>query len=156
MNPTRKRPANPPFGLRAAMICLVGASLLATSKCAWSQGCTRKQAIEAESHSDGLKTWQDAHLWYRRYRQCDDGAISEGYSSSIGNLLADRWSQFSRLVSLVAADHAFGPFILKHINQTLTLDQGKAIRRNVRFRCPKNDKRFCGQIDTQLTRAGLK
>jgi hypothetical protein len=60
-------------------------------------------------------------------RQCDDGAISEGYSDSVGRLLSDGWATISQLDKLVARDAEFGSFALGHIDETMSPAQARKI-----------------------------
>jgi len=42
--------------------------------------CTKAAAIEAEQEADSLSDWHHIFRSFRRFSQCDDGAIAEGYS----------------------------------------------------------------------------
>lgn len=116
-----------------------------------SQTCTREEAIKAEAEASTLTTWPKVFESYGHYRHCDDGAISEGYSNSVATLLATHWDQFEELRALVRAHPRFQAFVLLHVNETMTLDQGKAIKENIRLRCPANGKGLCESIMTRLS-----
>jgi hypothetical protein len=116
-----------------------------------SQTCRREEAIKAETEASTLTTWPKVFESYGHYRHCDDGAISEGYSNSVATLLASHWDQFDELRSLVGAHPKFQAFVLRHVNETMTLDQGNSIKENVHLRCPANGKALCESIMARLS-----
>jgi hypothetical protein len=63
--------------------------------------CTREEAMQAADDTDHLDNWNAVYRSFKRFSQCDDGGIAEGYSDDVGKLLADHWDQFPRLVKLV-------------------------------------------------------
>ena len=58
--------------------------------------------MQAEATASSLITWPEILGSFRTFGHCDDGAIAEGYSVSIVGMLADRWTQFNRLVANAA------------------------------------------------------
>src|SRR5882757_2552859 len=85
--------------------------------------CTKAEAMEAEKEADSLKDWDQVYRSYKRFSQCDDGAIAEGYSDSITTLLADDWKSFTRLLVLTNRSRDFMGFVLKHIDETVPGDR---------------------------------
>jgi hypothetical protein len=139
---------------RAGTFLLIGiAAGVLSVACAAQAGCARQQAIRAESEADSLRTWEQVFGAYQRYRQCDDGAIAEGYSASIAALLADRWDRVNELLVLSNAHPQFEAFVLRHVDVTMSLDQSKTIQENVRARCPRAGKRLCAAIGKALAQA---
>lgn len=57
-------------------------------------------AMKAESEASTLETWQAVLALYKKYKHCDDGAIAEGYSSSIATLLAGHRDDIGELTRL--------------------------------------------------------
>lgn len=108
--------------------------------------CKREEAIAAETEASTLKTWPEVLRSYQRFAHCDDGAISEGYSSSVATLLADRWDSLEELNTLSRAHPRFQAFVLRHLDETMDQDQDKAIQRNVRDHCPKGAMKLCEAI----------
>jgi len=100
----------------------------------------------AERESSTLETWQDLHASYKKYKQCDDGAIGEGYSNSVGTLLSDGWNELPRLLSLSKADPGFGEFVLRHVDQTIPAATLQTISENARSRCPTDAASTCARI----------
>jgi hypothetical protein len=129
---------------------LVGLLGVASATDAAPQKCTREQAIKAETEASSLKTWHEVFRSYECYGQCDDGAIGEGYSHSVATLLASRWDQIEELVLLVNADPKFEGFVLRHVDETMTGEQGKAIKENVRFKCPTAANGVCEAINKRF------
>jgi hypothetical protein len=139
---------------RAGVFLLIGiAAGLSSAAFAAQAGCTRQEAIRAESEADSLRTWGQVFGSYQRYRQCDDGAIAEGYSASIAALLADRWDHVKELIALINAHPQFEAFVLRHVDVTMSLDQSKAIQENVQARCPRAGERLCAAVGKALAQA---
>jgi hypothetical protein len=115
---------------------------LVTSEAIANQ-CTREDAKKAEYGASTLSTWKQVFRSYRRYSGCDDGAISEGYSSSVAALLANRWDSLEDLMRLIKADGSFETFVLRHVDDTMSRDQDVIIRKNLRQRCPEDAAHFC-------------
>ena len=120
-----------------------------------SPTCTREDAIKAETEAATLITWPAVFESYGHYRHCDGGAISEGYSNSVATLLASRWDQFEQLRELVTAHPKFEGFVLRHLDQTMTSDQGKAIKENIRAKCPANGNALCKSIMKRFANLGF-
>jgi len=108
--------------------------------------CTRQEAIQAETVTSSLKTWHDVFNSYKRYWHCDDGTISERYSDVVATLLAKHWDQFDDVLLLAEKHPKFRAFVLRHLDQTMTSAQDKAIRENVRSHCPPDGSHLCGLI----------
>jgi hypothetical protein len=113
--------------------------------------CTRQEAIQAEKTVDSLKQWGQVYHSYRKYSQCDDGAIAEGYSDAIGKLLANDWSHFNGLLALTKTDKPFQEFVLRHIDETLSHDVLQKILNNARSKCPKGGEALCVLVSRSAT-----
>jgi len=111
--------------------------------------CTEADAKKAEVEASSLKTWAEVYSSYLRYAQCDDGAIGEGYSSTVARLLADDWSQFGKL-KLLMSDKSFAKFVLRHIDQLMSTEQEKAIRESASKRCPPGATTACKSVLSRL------
>jgi len=112
--------------------------------------CIREDAERAEFEASSLETWNQIYASYKRFRQCDDAAISEGYSASISELLAARWEQLSELLALMHAHPSFRQFVLRHLDATMSLDDATSIERNVREACPARAAFFCAAVRERL------
>jgi hypothetical protein len=110
--------------------------------------CTESEAMQAEKEVDSLNDWEHVHRAYRKFSQCDDGSIAEGYSDAVGKLLANHWVQLRRLLALTKTDRGFERFVLKHIDETLPGDTLQKISNNARFSCPAGAQQLCGLIVT--------
>lgn len=108
--------------------------------------CTRDEAIRAEQESNRLSDWDSVYLSFQCFSHCDDGAISEGYSDSIGRLLSANWKDFPRLIKLTTEDRAFERFVIKHIDETVPKKVLDVIISNVNNKCPADGKRLCRLI----------
>lgn len=138
------------LGVMACLICL-----FVTSE-ATAAPCTREDAQIAESGSSTLKTWEEVFRSYKHYQSCDDGAISEGYSSSIASLLASGWNQIGDLLNLLNTNPSFEKFVLRHIDDAMTRDQDALIRNNVSKRCPQHGTQFCAAVSRRFSELDAK
>lgn len=116
--------------------------------------CTQDDAMKAMSEASDLKTWNAVFDSYKKYKQCDDGAIAEGYSSSVAYLLADKWGNIVDLISLSKKNPGFRQFVLKHVDETMSFEQGEVIKSNIKDHCPSNGKRLCIDIQHRFVDAG--
>lgn len=131
-----------------AMLSL--ASITATSAYAAALKCSQPEAIKAEEQSSSLRDWDAVYAAFRRYSHCDDGAISEGYSESVGNIMANRWDLTPRLTELINRSPAFGRFVLKHLDETVPEENWRRIARNVGGKCPPGSARTCALIKAKV------
>src|SRR5258708_37011606 len=75
---------------------------------ATTRKCPKGEAMEAEKQAGSLKDWDQVYRSYKRFSQCDDGAIAEGYSESITKLLAEDWKSSNRLLVLTNRSRLLG------------------------------------------------
>lgn len=127
---------------------------LLTPAYARPQKCTRDDAMKAETEASSLKNWQDVFSSYKRYRQCDDAAIGEGYSNSVATLLANHWDQLEKLSALTKKDPHFKEFVLRHIDETMTSEQERTIQEHVRSECASRSAHLCTAIKARLKQVG--
>jgi hypothetical protein len=142
-------------GLRATWGCTV--ALGAMVACAFAQrgaapprGCTQKDAINAEEEASTLKSWVEVFRSYKRYGQCDDAAIAEGYSDSVARLLSERWGSSGELNRLCSRNRGFEKFVLRHVDELMTPQQARTILKNAKSRCPKGAFRLCREISGRI------
>lgn len=115
-----------------------------------NKSCTEKDAKDALNLPDNYRDWNAAYRAFQRFGQCDDGAIAEGFSEAIAQLLARDWKHVDDLIRLATNDKKFKQFVLQHIDETLSDDELRTIAENARLHCPSRERPFCGLI---LTRA---
>jgi hypothetical protein len=108
--------------------------------------CAKAEAVEAEKEADSLSDWDQIYQSYKRFSQCDDGAIAEGYSDSITKLLADDWKSVGRLLALTNQNKNFRTFVLKHIDETVPGERLKKIVKNARSECVSGAETLCLSI----------
>jgi hypothetical protein len=113
--------------------------------------CTDAQETAALTEASTLRSWDSVYNSFKRYRQCDDGAISEGYSDTVGRLLADDWQHFERLRELCSSDKDFQQFVLRHIDITVPVDVLQKIIDNARLRCSAKGKTLCRAIEDKAS-----
>src|SRR5579862_9488583 len=79
---------------------------------AQDRGCTDSDSKRAESEAETLRSWDSVYKSYSLYRNCDDGAIAEGYSESVARILVDHWSTLDQLTVLTKKNPGFFRFTL--------------------------------------------
>ena len=120
-----------------------------TSACASdaaTKKCTKAEAMEAEKEADSLKDWDQVYRSFKRFSQCDDGAIAEGYSESITKLLVEDWKSSKRLLVLANRSRTFRRFVLKHIDETVPGDRLASIANDGRSEWPAESRNLCLSI----------
>lgn len=122
------------------LIGVAGVSVASMAK------CPQEMAMKAMDEASNLGTWNAVFESYKRYGQCDDGAIAEGYSASVIGLLANHWANTGDLVTLSNKNPDFGRFVLKHVDETMILDQGKSIRDSATNNCSAGARKLCREI----------
>jgi len=117
--------------------------------------CRQEEAMKAMSEASNLKTWAEVFDSYKKYKQCDDGAIAEGYSSSVAYLLASRWADINTLIKLSNANPDFRRFVIKHVDETMNIDQAKSIKKNIVTCRPAKAKKLCVEIQKRFVELGF-
>jgi hypothetical protein len=69
--------------------------------------CTNAEARLALDAAVTLRSWGALYRSYRKFGQCDDGAIAEGYSESVARILFDHWNSLPCLAELAGVNAAF-------------------------------------------------
>ena len=121
------------LGLIGGLFFVLSASDRAAAN---QKACTTTEEEQALYQADSLKDWDAVYHSFSHFAHCDDGAIAEGYSDSVGRLLARDWKHFATLAKLVATDKKFESFVLRHIDETLPIDELKTIATNAEKSCP--------------------
>jgi hypothetical protein len=117
---------------------------------AWGQqclaSCSAAQAKQAEELSTSLADWTSVYDAFVKFKGCDDGGVAEGYSDTVGRLLAEDWNDLEALAGLARQHPSFKKFVLRHIDETLSQDRLVKIRSLAERNCPAADKSLCRQI----------
>ena len=123
------------------MLTLLGTYALATSAC------------PSLLQPDALHTWNALYKSFESHKQCDDGAIGEGYSEATARILVDHWNTLPDLARILSKDKEFRSFVLKHIDATLDENDIRKIRKNASAQCPAGLRKLCADLKTQANRA---
>lgn len=132
---------------------LAGALLAVRAAAAGQTRCTPRDAEAAEAMVDHIDSWAAVATAYRRYGQCDDGGIAEGYADAIGRLLVTQWATLPRLAALSSGTPGLEPWVLRHVDTTLDTGVLETIHRNATASCPAGATRLCGAIAAASARA---
>ncbi len=120
---------------------------------AQKRGCADVEGQHAFDEAGTLRSWDALYKSYKRYRQCDDGAIGEGYSESVARILADHWNTLRELGRLASKDSQFGTFVIGHVDATLNMDDVRKIRNNAKTQCPTGLRTLCTDLAQQADAA---
>jgi hypothetical protein len=111
--------------------------------------CSRKDAIEADKDLDRLTSWAAVNRTFKRYRQCDDGGLAEGYSDAVAKLFANRWQTLRDFANLSQQNPEFERFVFWHIDTTVDLVDAHAIIANARNHCPADLRALCRRLEAE-------
>jgi hypothetical protein len=114
------------------------------------ENCSNKDGNVAERSIALLRTWRQVYDSFRLYESCDDGAIAEGYSNLIANILVKHWDWTFELSQLAQADPKFEAFIFKHLDTTMSPKQAQYITLHAHKKCPDGAGAFCNEIDFEI------
>jgi hypothetical protein len=128
------------------VLTLVGASQLRAQ-----DRCDEKQ--DQWFHQKNPSTWRALYGLFEQFGGCDDGAIAEGFSDDVAELLLKQWAHLDTLNRLMTSDTRFKKFVLRHIDSTLDEDQLKEIKKNATAHCPARGTRLCASIRIETQRA---
>lgn len=111
-----------------------------------TRACSQQEAIAAEEGSNRIGNWSQLYKAYQKYAHCDDGAISEGYTYSVTDLLVNQWDRFPKFVELVDKSSGFGDFVISHINETMSLSEVNKVIVNATTKCPRQAALQCARV----------
>jgi hypothetical protein len=131
---------------------IVIAICLAVTAPAYASGkvrCSREEAFQAENEIDRLDTWNDLYRMFKDYSNCnfDHGVIAQGYSDTVGHLLADDWEDVPALKKLFDADKSFESFVYKHLDRTISADTWETMLDHAARECPPGAEGICQMIE---------
>ncbi|HEY0281470.1 MAG TPA: hypothetical protein VGC27_02475 [Rhizomicrobium sp.] len=112
--------------------------------------CSDTDAARAIRIVYTIGTWENLNSYVRKYRDCDDGAVAEGNSDRVADLLARRWDTIGALVELTNGDPRFERFVLYHVDSLMRPVQAQAILDNVRNHCPADAAELCRKIEKEV------
>ena len=115
-----------------------------------SKPCSKKDEIYVERLAAKVTNWKELHKLYKRYHQCDDGAIAEGFSESVSIILSQSWGQLGSLQLIIQKDASFETFILNHLDETLPEERLQSIGNLARNSCPVSAIKLCDNILKRL------
>lgn len=134
---------------RSLALVVVALFLAVLSSPAQRRQCSETEAQGAEAQAETLRSWDDLYRSYTIYRQCDDGAIGEGYSESVARILVDHWQTLPQLAQLARKDKEFQRFVLKHVDETINREDARSIEANAQHACPTRLRHLCSDVARQ-------
>lgn len=116
--------------------------------------CTPNVQLQAlGSVSSAPRDWQVLHYHFRKFGQCDVGAVAEGYSHGVVTLLAYSWQQLAQLATVGRGDPTFLQFVLAHIDATTADEDLRQVQVNVATACPARHRELCNRVGEQAKAA---
>ena len=141
--------------MHAFLLFLIGGVSVSPVMGGNPETCTREDAIKAETQ-EPAKSWDELYASFRRYHQCDDGAIAEGYSDNVATLMAEHWNELGKFKALAIKNPKFERFVLRHLDETMSSSQGQTIMNNVRQKCSPSLIVLCKKIKARMLDIGAK
>lgn len=124
---------------------------------AQSAGCETIEKMDAaDAAISKIDNWAGVHSFYSHFRQCDDGSISEGISSTVVSLLAHQWETSGQLEKITDTDKTFESWVLNHIDTTIDDRDLDIIVKNTKGKCPDGHGKFCEKIEGAANQALLE
>ena len=133
----------------------ITAALLFGAQTANYKKCTMDDVNRALDEVDRLKDWDAVYAFFKAFHHCDSGAVAEGVSDSVVQLLAKDWNHFDAFARLAASDEAFKKFVLRHIDETALSEELEAATRNAVTLCLAGQTQLCELIEAQIRRLDL-
>jgi hypothetical protein len=115
--------------------------------------CTEVEGRRALDEAAMPRSWDALYRSYKAYRQCDDGAVGEGYSESVARILVGHWNTLPQLAHFAKTDAEFRAFVMKHVDATLNMDDVEKIRTNAKTQCPMGLRSVCNDLAKQADSA---
>jgi|SRR5579863_10610926 len=115
--------------------------------------CADAEARAALDEAVTLRSWDALYGSYKSHRQCDDGAIAEGYAESLARILVDHWNTLPRLADLAKKDAEFRAFVMEHVDATLDHDDVEKIKNSARTQCPTGLRVICNDLEKRADSA---
>lgn len=129
------------------------AFLVATTFSAATDNCFEADAQTAGNATDSMKSWTSIYSGFKRFWNCDDGGIAEGFTEAVVHLLASKWSSLPTVSVLIKKDPKFYKFFLRHIDASADTDELKKIYSLAQSECPINLQKLCLAIQSKTQQA---
>lgn len=116
-------------------------------------GCTSRQASEAESKVDELKTIEQARLYFHVYRRCLDGPIAYGFINTLAEL-AVKPNGITDLWKAAKPDPMFRDAVLRMLpSEAIPLDVSVQLLEALKAHCPLDARSFCVALGVRVRKA---
>ncbi len=120
------------------------------SNSACDAACNRSDYIAADNEVTNLRTWNELYKSFKKYGNCDDGGLAEGYSEVVATLLTSKWQTFPSLNKITLKDSSFKNFVIRHIDELMTPDQWNEIKTHSAKNCPNGCASLCEEIGIHM------
>jgi hypothetical protein len=113
--------------------------------------CSQDQQAKAIEETAKLQTWGALYQSYRRYADCDDGAVAEGYDEVVARLLRDHWDTLPEFAVLLKKDKRFKSFAFRHVSLTsLDMNDLKKVGTEAVAHCPIGQDELCRDLHRRV------
>jgi hypothetical protein len=143
----------------ARSIVAVGIAVSAAQLCGTADArhpiCSAKAYNRADASLPAAgRSWSTLNRHWQFFRQCDDGALAEGYSDAVVRLLANRWRQFDAFASLARRDSDFRRWAIAHIDASASSNDLRVIVQHARRCADRSNEDLCRRVE-RAARAAL-
>lgn len=107
--------------------------------------CNPKDAAAAGKAIDRVNNWEQLHKSWKDWKQCDSGAVADGFTDAIMRLGVD-WKGVETLASNMRDDPQYHDFVIAHIKADPVKEDRDALFSRAKSNCPKGQDAFCAQI----------
>ena len=136
--------------MKRGWLALVGIQLVLIPLVSSAIASPQESAVERRVGR--IRTWRELRQALHR-SSFDDGIVAEMYSEFVVHTLASKWDTLKQLQTLVAADPAFGKFVLRHIDATADRGELVAVLRHARQAGSRQNRGLRRRIASAAKRA---
>ena len=132
--------------IRASICVVVLGGLLGGAPVRAEDSRTRDLCDAAENPIGSVNTWREFYAYFKTYYGCDNGAIAEGISDKVEQLMTHDWASLSSVTAKLRSDKAFRTLLLNHIDETWSSEDIEIARQNAASHCPQGLDAFCKTV----------
>ncbi len=129
----------------AAYVTMVFAAFIGVVAAHAEDAKVKDACIAAEQTIGQVKTWKALYTYSKTY-DCDNGAIAEGISDKVEQLMTHDWEALSSVAAKLRSDKAFRTLLLNHIDETWSSEDIEIARQNAASHCPQGLDAFCKTV----------
>ncbi len=115
--------------------------------------CPKEQVETADEMANHLSDWAKVDMMFKKYGACDVGELAESNSDAIAKLLTNNWQTLPQLAALMQSDPPLQPFVLHHIDRTISSEDLQKIQDLSANSCPAGTNQLCETVNDAAAQA---